>query len=122
MIAGLVASGFLLVVLLLEESAYDRLNRSNNPLRPNGYYADKVYSLSGKMGHETIGRKRFSQALLDIWLVFRQPQFLLLCKYSSIIVVPEETDILSSPLPRYYVHVECRTQRNFDLLPRASSL
>ncbi|KAI5849177.1 major facilitator superfamily domain-containing protein [Tricharina praecox] len=78
---GLVAFGLLLVILILEETGYDRVNRFNNPLHPGGYFEDKVFTLSGMMGYEAGGRKKFFQAVHDIWLVFRQPQFVLLFIY-----------------------------------------
>ncbi|KAI5856378.1 hypothetical protein BZA05DRAFT_388308 [Tricharina praecox] len=69
------------MILLLEETSYDRVNRFNNPLHPGAYFENKLFTLSGRMGYEAGGWRKFSQTVLDIWLVSRQPQFLLLFIY-----------------------------------------
>lgn len=80
---GLVGTGLLLVVFLMEETAYDRVNYSNNPVRPDSYWKYRWLSLLGVMGHRTKGRQTLWQGALGIIRVFMRPQFYLLCKFSG---------------------------------------
>lgn len=82
-VVGLVGTGLLLVVFLMEETAYDRVNYSNNPVRPECYWKYRLLSLLGVMGHRAKGRQTLWQGSLGIIKVFIRPQFYLLCKFSG---------------------------------------
>lgn len=82
-VVGLVGTGLLLVVFLMEETAYDRVNYSNNPVRPERYWKYRWLSLLGVMGHRTKGRQTLWQGTLGIIRVFVRPQFYLLCRFSG---------------------------------------
>jgi MFS family permease len=77
-VSGLVGLGLLSVILLMDETAYDRNCPKNIPPRPSSFALYRLFALSGVMGYQMKGRKSFSQGLLDIWKVFKQPQFLTL--------------------------------------------
>lgn len=64
----------------MEETAYDRVNYSNNPIRPEDYWEYRFLALVGVMGHRAKGRQTLSQGALGILKVFIRPQFYLLCK------------------------------------------
>jgi MFS family permease len=78
LVGGFVGLGLLLVIFLMDETAYDRRVAENNPRRPHGFLRYRTYALSGMMGYRMKGRKPISQGFLDIWRVFKQPQFFLL--------------------------------------------
>lgn len=79
-VVGLVGFGLLLVVLLMEETTYDRVDPGNNPVRPDKYWKYKALSLTGVMGHRAKGRPTLWEGTLGLAKVFIKPQFYLLCK------------------------------------------
>jgi hypothetical protein len=81
MISGFVGLGVLAVVFLLDETAWDRWIPVNNPPRPDGWIDRRLQMLSGVMGYRTHGRVTVAQGVLQIWNVFRRPQFFFLCEY-----------------------------------------
>lgn len=80
MISGFVGLGVLAVVFLLDESAFDRWNHANNPVRPEGWLEDRVKLLVGVTGHRAWRRRSVAQGCVHIWNVFRRPQFFFMCK------------------------------------------
>lgn len=82
-VVGFVGTGLLLVIFLMEETAYDRVNYSNNPVRSEYYFKYRFLSLVGVMGHRAKGKQTLWQGTLGIVRVFIRPQFYLLCKSSK---------------------------------------
>lgn len=79
-VVGFVGTGLLLIIFLMEETAYDRVNYSNNPIRPEDYWEYRFLSLVGVMGHRAKGRQTLWQGALEILRVSIRPQFYLLCR------------------------------------------
>jgi MFS family permease len=77
LVGGFFGLGLLLIIFLMDETAYARRVPENNPRRPHGFRY-RLFALSGMMGYQMKGRKTISQGFFDIWKVFKQPQFFLL--------------------------------------------
>ncbi|CCX08386.1 major facilitator superfamily domain-containing protein [Pyronema domesticum] len=77
MFSGFVAVGLIAIIVMMEETAYDRETPTNNPDRPAGHWKRKMYSLIGITGSRMKGRKTLLQGSMEVWRVFIQPQFLL---------------------------------------------
>ncbi|KAF8533324.1 major facilitator superfamily domain-containing protein [Trichophaea hybrida] len=82
--SGLVAVGFLSVIFIMDETAYDREMPENNPPRPRGYWNYKIQSLTGVMGKKTKGRTSLLQASIELYRVFSQPHFFCLFLFHGI--------------------------------------
>lgn len=83
-VSGIVAFGLVLVVLLMDETTYDRQCPDNNPQRPARYWPRKIQSLAGVTGHRAKNRPTIVEGALEIFSVLIKPQFLCLCKFFSI--------------------------------------
>ncbi|KAA8908147.1 major facilitator superfamily domain-containing protein [Sphaerosporella brunnea] len=78
LVSGFIGLGLLSVILLMDETAYDRHFEENNPRRPPGFIRYRVFTLSGARGYQMRGTKSIARGFLDIWKVFKQPHFFLL--------------------------------------------
>lgn len=80
--SGFVGLGFLAVVFVMDETAYDRLAPDNNPARPPSHVQYRLQSLLGVTGKRATGRKSILHGTLELFSVFIQPHFFCLCPLS----------------------------------------
>ena len=81
MMVGFVGVGLLLVIFFIEETAFDRNNLSNNPVRPANWWVCRFQTLTGILGHRAKGRPTLEQGCTQMWEILKQPHFYILCKF-----------------------------------------
>lgn len=93
MFSGFVAVGLIAIIVMMEETAYDRETPTNNPDRPAGHWKRKMYSLIGITGSRMKGRKTLLQGSMEVWRVFIQPQFLLVWLFHGLTYVNSQPEM-----------------------------
>jgi MFS family permease len=93
MFSAFVAVGLIAIIIVMEETAYDRETPTNNPDRPAGYWKRKMYSLIGITGSRMKGRNTLLQGSMEVWRVFIEPQFLLLWLFHGLTYVSSQPEM-----------------------------
>src|SRR4051812_7156644 len=78
-LAGLIGIGLLLIVFAMDETAYNRTEPANNPPQSKGFVG-RIKLLTGITGQKARGRKTIWDGVKEIYLVFFDPHFFLICK------------------------------------------